>query len=187
MKKAAVFIDKDGTLVHDVAFNVDPSQIRLREGVGDALRRLGEHNYELVLVSNQAGVALGRFDEDALQFVWTRLQSLLSEEGARLDAFYYCPHHPEGQVAPYAIACDCRKPAAGMLTRAAQERGIDLEASWMVGDILDDVEAGHRAGCRSILLDVGSETEWIASSLRTPDHIARDLGDVTAHILGTRQ
>lgn len=180
--KPAVFIDKDGTLVHDVPYNVSPARIAVREEAGDALRRLQRAGYELVLVSNQAGVALGHFEERALDDVWTHLRERLSADGVDLCAFYYCPHHPQGEVAPYASDCDCRKPKPGMLRRAAQELGIDLERSWMLGDILDDIEAGHRAGCRSVLLDVGSETEWRESELRTPEFRARDL-DRAAHFI----
>lgn len=185
--KAAVFIDKDGTLIYDLPYNVDPERIELREGVAEALQTLRARNYDLVLVSNQSGVALGHFEERALNKVWERLRVLLNESGAELDAVYYCPHHPQGAVAPYSIACDCRKPAAGLLERAAADRGIDLEASWMVGDILDDIEAGRRAGCRTVLLDVGSETEWQRSPLRTPHHVARDFHEVVNHILEQRE
>jgi histidinol-phosphate phosphatase family protein len=85
-----------------------------------------------------------------------------------LDAFYYCPHLPEA-------GCDCRKPAPGMLERAAREHGVELAQSWMIGDILDDVEAGRRAGCRTILVDNGNETEWRAGESRSPHYVARDL------------
>lgn len=176
--KAAVFIDKDGTLVHDVPYNVDPTRIAVREEAGEALRRLQRAGFELVLVSNQAGVALGHFDEDALDEVWSHLRERLSGDGVDLSAFYYCPHHPAGE-------CDCRKPKPGMLQRAAQERNIDLARSWMLGDILDDVEAGHRAGCRSVLLDVGSETEWREGELRTPAFLARDLERAAHFILAS--
>jgi histidinol phosphatase-like enzyme len=92
-----------------------------------------------------------------------------------LDGFYYCPHHPRGALARYACECSCRKPQPGMLMRAAREHGIDLPASWMIGDILHDVEAGNRAGCRSLLIDNGNETEWQRGPGRTPTAIAADL------------
>jgi histidinol phosphatase-like enzyme len=92
-----------------------------------------------------------------------------------LDGFYYCPHAPDA-------GCDCRKPAPGMLERAAREHGVDLRASWMIGDILDDVEAGRRAGCRTILLDNGNETEWRDGEQRCPDYVARDLAQAAAII-----
>lgn len=173
--KAAVFIDKDGTLVEDVPYNVDPARICLRAEAGPALRRLQRAGFELVLVSNQAGIALGRFEEHALEGVWSCLRARLAAHGVALSAIYYCPHHPQG-------GCECRKPRAGLLRRAARERDIDLARSWMLGDILDDVEAGRRAGCRAVLLDVGSETEWRAAPLRTPEFTARDL-DAASHYI----
>jgi histidinol phosphatase-like enzyme len=100
-----------------------------------------------------------------------------------LLAAYYCPHHPEGSVADYAIACDCRKPQAGMLRQAARDHDIDLRGSFMVGDILDDVEAGHAAGCRAVLIDAGSETEWLSGPGREPDFIAAGLDEAATFIL----
>jgi D-glycero-D-manno-heptose 1,7-bisphosphate phosphatase len=108
---------------------------------------------------------------------------MLAEAGVRLAGFYYCPHHPEGIDQRYAIACSCRKPNPGLLYRAAAEHGIDLEQSWLIGDILDDVEAGHRAGCRSILVDLGTET-LPDRSLRAPDYVARDTAHALAIVAG---
>lgn len=179
----AVFLDKDGTLVHDVPYNVDPALLRLREGAGEALRRLAGAGYRLVVVSNQSGVARGRFEESALAAVERRLRTLLRDEGVTLDAFVYCPHLPDGAVDRYAVACACRKPKPGLLLRAADDLGIDLDRSWIVGDILDDVEAGHAAGCRAVLLDVGSETEWVLTSSRMPDRTVRDLPAAAEAIL----
>jgi histidinol phosphatase-like enzyme len=103
------------------------------------------------------------------------LNDLFLTHGFKLADCYWCPHHPEGVVADYAITCGCRKPLAGLLHAAAAEHGIDLAESWLIGDILDDVEAGKRAGCRTVLLDVGSETEWQRGALREPDIVAKDL------------
>ena len=106
-------------------------------------------------------------------------------EDVPLGGFYYCPHYPAGTVSRYAIACACRKPAPGMLLRALREHDLDAERSWLVGDILDDVEAGRRAGCRTVLLDNGHETEWVRSPPRTPDLVAADLADAARLILAT--
>jgi len=171
----AVFIDKDGTLVDDLPYNVEPRRITLCSGAGAALRLLARLDYRLFVVSNQAGVAFGRFPESALAGVADRLHDLLFRERLNLDGFYYCPHHPEGSVAAYAHDCHCRKPMPGLLLKAAHEHGIDLRASWMVGDILHDVEAGNRAGCRTILLDNGNETEWRLGPRRIPTRMAPDL------------
>lgn len=165
----AVFLDKDGTLVNDVPHNVNPDLIQLADGAGAALRLLRQHGYRLYVVSNQPGVARGLFDEAALLPVWHRLQMLLVPHQVALDGFYYCPHYALGPIGRYAVACNCRKPRPGMLLRAAQAHDINLPASWMVGDILHDIEAGRRAGCRTALIDNGNETEWDMSALRAPD------------------
>jgi D-glycero-D-manno-heptose 1,7-bisphosphate phosphatase len=172
---AAVFLDKDGTLLVDVPYNVDPRRMRLLPGVAEALGRLDRAGYELVVVSNQSGVARGLFPVEALDAVGARLQELFEIAGARMAGFYFCPHLPGGKDPRYAVTCDCRKPAPGLLLRAAAELGVDLAASWILGDILDDVEAGNRAGCRSILVGAGHETEWVLTPVRRPWGMARDL------------
>jgi len=171
----AVLLDKDGTLLENVPYNVDPAKIRLADTVGDALRRLSRLGLPLAVVSNQPGVALGRFDAEALDAVRERLSDLFALHGAKLSGFFYCPHHPAGQVRPYAVHCLCRKPAPGLLRQACTALGCDPGKSWMVGDILDDVEAGRRAGCGTVLVDCGNETEWIGGALRTPDFIVPTL------------
>jgi D-glycero-D-manno-heptose 1,7-bisphosphate phosphatase len=180
--RAAVFLDKDGTLVENVPYNADPARIALRPGASEALRLLAGLGYELVVVSNQPGVAHGRFAWDALRGVEEHLVRAFRGQGFHLTGFQWCPHDPEGRVPEYSFACTCRKPKPGMLHAAAAEHGLDLERSWMVGDILDDVEAGHRAGCRSVLVDVGNETEWKRGLLRLPDFTVPDLLSAAAVI-----
>jgi histidinol-phosphate phosphatase family protein len=180
-----VFLDKDGTLVEDVPYNIDPARIRLTPRAAEGLRRLHGAGYQLVVVSNQSGVARGFFAEEALAAVWRRLGALLAEAGVPLAGCYYCPHHPLGVVPAYARVCDCRKPLPGLLHRAARERMLDLERSWTVGDILDDVEAGQRAGCRTVLVDNGHETEWVYSAWRVPNRIAANLAEAAEIILWT--
>jgi D-glycero-D-manno-heptose 1,7-bisphosphate phosphatase len=171
----AVFIDKDGTLIDDIPNNVEPRRILLSAGAGSALRLLARLDYRLFVVTNQAGIAFGRFQESAMTTVHDRLQDLLFREELTLAGFYYCPHHPDGNVAPYAGDCHCRKPKPGLLLQAALDHGIDLRASWMIGDILHDVEAGNRAGCCTVLLDNGNETEWRLGPRRIPTRMAPDL------------
>jgi D,D-heptose 1,7-bisphosphate phosphatase len=171
----AIFLDKDGTLVDDLPYNVEPQRITLCSGAGAALRLLARLDYRLFVVSNQAGIAFGRFDEVAMETVQDRLQDLLQREQLTLDGFYYCPHHPDGSVAAFACDCHCRKPMPGLLLQAAREHGIDLRSSWMIGDILHDVEAGNRAGCRTVLIDNGNETEWRLGPRRIPTRMAPDL------------
>jgi D-glycero-D-manno-heptose 1,7-bisphosphate phosphatase len=169
MYPRAVFLDKDGTLIENVPYNVNPDKIRLMDGVLEGLQQLHAAGYKLMIISNQAGVAHGRFSESALGPVEAHMRELFSQAGLPLDGFYYCPHHPEGIVRQYAVNCFCRKPSPGLLFQAAREHNLNLAASWMVGDILNDVEAGHRADCRTILINNGNETEWKLSALRRPN------------------
>jgi D-glycero-D-manno-heptose 1,7-bisphosphate phosphatase len=177
MSRRAVLLDKDGTLVHDVPYNVDPRRMTLTPGAGPALQSLAARGYALAVVTNQPGIALGRFDAAALQVVRARLQELLAPFRVRLDGFFFCPH------APAAGGCACRKPAPGLLRQAAAALDIDLAASWMVGDILHDIEAGRRAGCRTVLIDCGNETEWQLAPARMPHFAAADLAAAARTIL----
>lgn len=150
--RPAVFLDKDGTLIENVSYNVDRRKIRLMPGAGEALRILQEAGYRLVVVTNQSGVAKGYFTEDELLAAWEALRETLRGHGVALDAFYYCPHPADDELPPGALPCTCRKPLPGLLQRAAAELGLGLSRSWLIGDILDDVEAGRRAGCRTVLV-----------------------------------
>lgn len=167
---AAVFLDKDGTVLQDLAYNVDPSRMQLAPGAARGLAILGALRCPLIVISNQPGIAQRRFSRSALRAVQTRLQRLFAGCGAQLTAMLYCPHAPDR--VPH---CACRKPAAGLLHRAAIRHGLALRSCWMVGDILDDVEAGRRAGCRTILIDNGNETVWQDGILRRPQYRVADL------------
>ncbi|HSH31187.1 MAG TPA: HAD family hydrolase [Candidatus Saccharimonadales bacterium] len=180
----AVFIDKDGTLIEDVPYNVRPELIRLLPGVGDGLRLLQADGYQLIIVSNQAGAAYGFFAETDLVVVVRRIQQLVARLGARLDDFYFCPHHPEGTVPTLATVCTCRKPSPGLIKRAAKQHQLDLTKCWMIGDILNDVEAGRRAGCRTVMVDNGNETEWHYGSLRQPDYQVNNFWQAAQLITG---
>ena len=184
-KARAVFLDKDGTLVQDVPYNVDPASIELLPSVGPALRTLQDAGYLLIVASNQPGVALGRFSAGALAGVEARLDELLAAHGVIVTAYCWCPHHPGSRGG--MLSCTCRKPRPGLLLEAASSHDIALDRSWMIGDILDDVEAGTRAGCRTILVDRGGETRWRGGRMRTPNAIVYDFADAAALILdGTR-
>ena len=172
----AVFIDKDGTLVENVPYNVDPARIVLTPGAREAVTAFAEAGYRVFVVSNQPGVALGRFSLEDLAQVEACLRARLPQ----VESFYWCPHAPDA-------GCGCRKPAAGLLEQAAREHGVDLAGSWLVGDILDDVEAGRRAGCRTVLLDNGNETEWHVTPERVPHHVAQDFSGIRSLVLGTRE
>lgn len=173
--RRAVFLDKDGTLIHDLPYNVDPALIRFLPGAREAVQSLHGAGFALVVITNQSGVARGYFAEADLAPVEQHLRRRFADWGVPLAGFFYCPHHPEGAVPAYSTSCACRKPEPGLLFSAAAELNIDLSQSWFVGDILDDVEAGRRAGCRTILVNTGGETEWVITPQRLPHHIAGDL------------
>lgn len=178
-----IFLDKDGTLIPDIPYNVNPELIELSIGAAEGLRLLHQAGFQLIVVSNQSGIARGYFQETALVSVVQKLQELFAAVGVPMTGFYYCPHHPNGTEFEYAIACHCRKPAPGLLLEAAKVHPVDLARSWMIGDILNDVEAGRRAGCRTVLIDNGNETEWVRSPLREPHHQAKDLTEAARYII----
>jgi len=178
----AVFLDKDGTVLADEPYNVEPARMAYAAGARAGLRVLAASGAPLIVISNQPGVARGRFAPQALARVHTRLGAMFAEAGARLAGFYWCPHDPRGTVAAYSHACACRKPQPGLLLQAAREHRVDLGRSWFIGDILDDVEAGNRAGCRTVLLDVGNETEWRSGPGRTPTVTMPDLEQAARHV-----
>jgi D-glycero-D-manno-heptose 1,7-bisphosphate phosphatase len=153
--RRAVFLDRDGTLVQEVPYLHDPAEVALLPGVAGALAALGAAGYALVVATNQAGVARGYYDEAAVAGVHRRLRSLLAAGGARLDAVLYCPHHPDGTVAGYARACRCRKPAPGMLQAAAGRLGLDLGASYLIGNHPSDVAAALAAGATPLFVTTG--------------------------------
>ena len=177
---SAVFLDKDGTLLQDVPYNVDPARIVLAPGTGEGLRLLARTGLPLIVVSNQPGVALGYFQVEALEAVAQRLRELFAEHGATLSGFFFCPHAP---LADGTSGCGCRKPRDGLLRQAANAHGIDLDTSWMIGDILNDVEAGRHAGCRTILIANGNETRWEPGRLRVPDYIVTRFDEAAAIVI----
>jgi D-glycero-D-manno-heptose 1,7-bisphosphate phosphatase len=189
MGRRALFLDRDGTLVHPRHYPSRPDELQIFAGVPALLQRFQQQGWLIVLISNQSGVARGYFGEGELAYMHACLAADLAQQGVRLDGVYYCPHHPDGTVAPFNVACGCRKPQPGLLLRAADELQIDLPRSWFVGDILDDVEAGNRAGCRTVLVDLGTEPPP-ATPLRTPHAVGRStvhaLAIVAAAELGDR-
>jgi len=154
MKRTAVFLDRDGTIIEDAGYLGDPQKVRLIGDAADAIRRFRQAGCLVVIVSNQSGVARGFFDEAAMNKVQARVESLLAEHGAGVDRAYHCPYldGPEATVVAYRRESDLRKPHPGMLLLAAKELEIDLARSWMIGDSPTDVQAGINAGCRTILL-----------------------------------
>ena len=171
----AVFLDKDGSLVKGQPLNADTTGVRFFPDVFAGLRLLQRAGYALIVVTNQAGVAQGRYTPRDVHQMKTYLEYRLAEAAISLDGFYCCPHHPGGFITPYAVDCLCRKPQPGLLLRASCELDIDMTQSWMVGAMLHDVEAGRWAGCRTVLLNNGHEAEWSLTETRWPDYIADTL------------
>jgi D-glycero-D-manno-heptose 1,7-bisphosphate phosphatase len=174
VSRPTVFLDKDGTLIEDLPYNVDPGRIRLAPGARAGLRLLGEAGFRIVVVTNQSGVARGYFSEADLDAVARHLATELSAVGASLHGFYFCPHLPDG-INEYAVECDCRKPEPGLIHRASRELGLSLDGSWFVGDTWMDVVAGRAAGCRTIMVGPEHRTAAELPADRRPDHAVPDL------------
>ena len=172
MSNKAIFLDCDGTLIEDPGYINSPDQVKLLEGVTEALVELRAMGYKLIVVSNQSGVARGIVTEQVLGEIHNRLRQQLAEKGAHLDEIYYCPYHPEGVVRKYRKESDWRKPNPGMLLAAADELKIDLSQSWCIGDSNRDIEAGLRAGCKTILVNRLSlyKTTYGGPAEPTPDY-----------------
>ena len=179
----AVFLAKDSIVVHEVPTSLEPLQMRLATGAGAALGPLRDAGLSFYVISHQPGVARGLFDEEQLAPVRTRVGELLAAEGIPLEDFLYCPHDPCGLRREYAVDCVCRAPRPGLLLRAARERGVDVTRSWLIGASLDEIEAGVRGGCRTVLLDDGHEREWRLSEMRLPHHVALGLDEAALLIL----
>lgn len=182
--KPAIFLDKDGTLIPDIPYNVNPDLITLYPDV-EYLMHLQNMGYLIIVVSNQAGIAKGLFNKRNFVLVQNKIKTLLSEHNIHLDAFYYCPHHPDGIIEEFSIICNCRKPWPGMLYKAANDLNIDLNKSWMIGDILNDIEAGNRAGCKTILINNGNETEWEINEWRNPNFETTNLKEAATYIINS--
>ncbi len=174
MASAAVFFDRDGTLIEDPGYLSHPDQVKLLDGAAEVLKEVALLGYKTVVVTNQSAVARGIVSEEMLERIHQRLRELLALKGASLDGIYYCPYHPDGVIPNYRRDSDWRKPEPGMLLAAAEEMDLDLKQSWIVGDSGRDVEAGCRAGCRTILLRAGSVDRDTADDGR-PDYIAVNL------------
>lgn len=181
--KRAIFIDKDGTLIRDIPYNIKPDLLQFTKGAVEALKHFRAMGFLLIIISNQSGVARGYFSETDLENLKGKVNEMLKAQDVELDAFFCCPHHPEGTVPPFDIECECRKPKPGLILQAAADFNIDLSGSWMIGDILNDVEAGNRAGCRTILFNNGNETEWEFSTNRIPTAVVASFQEAVNVII----
>jgi D-glycero-D-manno-heptose 1,7-bisphosphate phosphatase len=154
-RPAAIFLDRDGTINEDVGYAAHPNEISLYPYAGEAIRLINEAGLKTIVVTNQSGIARGFLNETMLERIHDHLRGELARQGARLDAFYYCPHHPRIGPQPYQKVCRCRKPQTGMLELAAREHGIDLAASYVIGDKVSDINLAVNAGSRGVLVKTG--------------------------------
>ncbi len=182
-----MFIDRDGTLTEEVGYVNHPRRIRLLPRSAEAIRRLNAAGVAAVVATNQAGLARGYFSAEVLKAANDEMLRQLKEAGARLDGVYVCTHHPTEGVPPYRTECECRKPKAGLLQRAARELGLDLAASAMVGDKASDLDCGRAVGAHAVLVLTGyglGDWEYRRHSFRVPpDHVAADLLDAVEWVL----
>ena len=180
-KQIAAFLDRDGTINKYNGFVRTPDEFELIPGVASAIRRLNETGYLVIVATNQPVIARGETTIEGLNEIHNKMETLLGNEGAYVDAIYYCPHHPhkgyEGEVPELKIECNCRKPKPGLLLQAAQDFNIDLNESYMIGDSENDVLAGINAGCNTILLGNDISEQYDQTIL------ARDLNEAVDHVL----
>ncbi|MDH3974499.1 MAG: HAD family hydrolase [Deltaproteobacteria bacterium] len=185
-KEIAVFIDRDGTISEEIGYVNHPERFRLLPKSGEAIKMINALGLKAVVVTNQAGVARGYFPEWMIEKVHDKMEELLEKEGAKLDAIYYCPHHPKAGEPPYRADCECRKPRTGMIDSAAEDLHIDVKKSYMIGDKITDVEFAHRVGAKGIFVKTGygrGELELYGDTwTTTPDFIAEDLLDAVIWI-----
>lgn len=186
-KNRAVFLDRDGTINEEVGYLDSLERLVILPGAAEAIKMINESGMKVVVITNQAGVAKGYFDEELVLATHDMISKILAREGAFIDRFYYCPHHPTEGKGIYLQTCACRKPEAGMLHQAARELDIDLTRSYMIGDTLRDMETAARAGTRGILVRTGYGGNMSApvpnGSGAAPVHVAADIFDAVQWIM----
>ncbi|OGG67156.1 hypothetical protein A3C21_04310 [Candidatus Kaiserbacteria bacterium RIFCSPHIGHO2_02_FULL_59_21] len=180
----AIFLDRDGVLNEEIGYASDPKDLRLITGATAAIRVFNERSIPVVVVSNQSGIARGYHTETDTKRFNAALSKALQKEGAYVDGWYYCPHHPDGK-GEYAKVCDCRKPMPGLLRRAADEMSLDLSRSVVIGDKASDIAAGIAVGCQTVLVLTGhGANEWaVWREDFQPSHVAPDLARATEWLL----
>jgi len=192
----AIFLDRDGTLIEEVGYLQQLEDIQIYPEAFEAVKKINQSGARAIVITNQSAIARGLIREEDLEQVHRFIADAFHQRGARIDTFYHCPHHPTEGTGANTRACDCRKPEPGLLLRAAQDLQLDLGASHMIGDKLRDLEAGHRAGCQSILVKTGYGQEELLSldkeqasnssssqPLQQPDHVSVNILEAVHWIL----
>lgn len=189
--QGAVFLDRDGTINEEVGYLDDLTKLRLIPSSFTAIRMINESGMKAVVITNQSGVARGLFDEGMVREAHRMIQDRLARHGARIDRFYYCPHHPTDGNGEYLLVCRCRKPATGLVCQAVRELNIDIRKSYLVGDTIRDMETAQNAGIKGILVRTGMEgQERAAAQLQgfvVPAYIAEDILDAVRWIMKDRK
>jgi len=179
----AVFLDRDGTIIEDVGYLNNPLDIKFIPGTIEAIKKLNQAGYKVVVITNQSGVARGLIREDMLQTIDKTIQKTILAGGGHLDAIYYCPHHAEHGHYPYKRECDCRKPGPGMILKAAKDLKLDLSQSFMIGDKISDIEAGINSGVKPILVLSGRGQHEQTKLDNKKAGICQDLSQAVGQIL----
>ena len=175
MESKAVFLDRDGTIARDVSYCPRPEDFEILPTVPEATRLLNQNGFKVVVITNQSGIARGYFTEEALAQIHKKMENELKQHSARVDAIFYCPHHPDD-------GCQCRKPRTALFHRAASEFGIDFASSFVVGDTWMDMDAGKVLGCKTVLVTTGPQE---GSNIATaPDYVANSLLEAVQWIIG---
>jgi D-glycero-D-manno-heptose 1,7-bisphosphate phosphatase len=189
MLRRAIFVDRDGTLSEKTGPVADPEHLRLLPRTAAAIRRINHSGWQVIVVTDQPGIAFDEFDENVLANVHDRLRLLLLEDGARLDGIYHCPHHPEGKVERYRRDCACRKPGIALFERARDEMGIVLNGSFFVGDSPHALQAAAACGMPSVLVRTGEGRETEAALARidvAPAQVVDTIEDAANWALAPR-
>ncbi|KAA0257765.1 HAD family hydrolase [Deferribacter autotrophicus] len=185
-KRPVVFIDRDGTINKEAGYINHPDNFEVYPFVSHAVRLLNVNDILAVVVTNQAGIARGYYPIGTMHLLHEKMESILNENGAKIDALYYCPHHPSSKIKEYALDCNCRKPKTGMIDKALQELPIDEKNMYVVGDKLSDMEFGWNAGCKTIMVMTGygkGELVKLKNYEKKPDFICENLLDAVLFVL----
>ncbi len=172
MDRGAIFLDRDGTVIEEVGYLSKIEDIQLLPGAAEGIRRFNEAGWPVIVITNQSGVARGYFPESFVHEVHSTISSMLARYGAKIDAWYYCPHHPDGVVDGYVFKCPSRKPATGMIDTACREHGISASSSVVAGDSLKDIELAIAVGARPVLVTTGYGRQTFETM---PDSVRKDL------------